>query len=58
MEVKEIQVSKILGTLCRMRLEYDYEKDELLESIREYGVLNPIRDFGHQVTTWESPPGT
>ncbi len=26
MEVKKILVSKILGSLCRMRLEYDYER--------------------------------
>lgn len=43
MEIKEIRISAIVGSLCRMRLEYDYEKEELLASIREYGVFNPIK---------------
>lgn len=42
-EVREILISKIIGSLCRMRLEYDYEQEELGMSIRECGVLNPIK---------------
>jgi ParB family chromosome partitioning protein len=42
-EVREILISKIIGSVCRMRLEYDYEQEELGESIRECGVLNPIK---------------
>ena len=43
MEVKEIPISRIIGSLCRMRLEYDYEHEELLASIRRSGVQVPIR---------------
>ena len=43
MEIREIPIEKIVGSLCRMRLEFDYEKDELLASIRKYGVMNPIK---------------
>ncbi len=42
-EVKEIAIEKIIGSLCRMRLEYDYEQEELGMSIRGCGVLNPIK---------------
>ena len=31
MEIKRIQISKIIGSLCKMRLEKDYEAEELLE---------------------------
>jgi len=43
MEVKEIPIAKITGSLCRMRLEKDYEREELLASIRERGVMEPIK---------------
>lgn len=43
MEIKRIQISKIIGSLCKMRLEKDYEAEELLESISERGVLNPVK---------------
>ena len=43
MEVSEIPVDKITGSLCRMRLEFDYEKEELLISIKDSGVLDPIK---------------
>lgn len=43
MEVREIQINKILGSLCRMRLERDYEKEEMLTSIAKCGVMNPIK---------------
>jgi ParB family transcriptional regulator, chromosome partitioning protein len=43
MEVREIEISRIGGSLCRMRLERDYERDELLASIRECGVMEPIK---------------
>ena len=43
MEIRDIPIDKIVGSLCRMRLEFDYEKDELLASIRKYGVMNPIK---------------
>ena len=43
MEVKEIPISMIIRSLCRMRLEYDYEYEELLASIRKSGVQVPIR---------------
>ena len=43
MEVKEIPIAKITGSLCRMRLEKDYEHEELLASIRKSGVQVPIR---------------
>jgi ParB family transcriptional regulator, chromosome partitioning protein len=42
-EVKEIQISEIVGSLCKMRLEEDYEKEELMASIAKYGVMNPIK---------------
>lgn len=42
-EVRKIAISEIIGSLCRMRLEYDYEAEELGISIRECGVLNPIK---------------
>lgn len=43
MEVKEIEISKIIGSLCKMRLERDYEREELLASIKECGVMEPIK---------------
>ncbi len=43
MEIREIEISRIGGSLCRMRLEKDYERDELLASIRECGVMEPIK---------------
>ena len=43
MEVSEIPVEKITGSLCRMRLEFDYEKESLLISIKASGVLDPIK---------------
>ena len=43
MEVREIKISEILGSLCRMRLERDYEREELLASIKECGVMDPIK---------------
>jgi len=30
MEVREIIISEILGSLCRMRLEKDYKRERLL----------------------------
>jgi len=43
MEIKRIQISKIIGNLCKMRLEKDYEAEELLESISDRGVMNPVK---------------
>ncbi len=43
MEVKEIAISQIKGSLCKMRLEKDYEKEEMVESIGECGVMNPVK---------------
>jgi len=43
MEIKRIQISKIIGSLCKMRLEKDYEAEELLESISDRGVMNPVK---------------
>ena len=43
MEIKRIQISKIIGSLCKMRLEKDYEAKELLESISDRGVMNPVK---------------
>lgn len=43
MEVKEIPISKIVGSLCRIRLKKDYEREELLASIEECGVMEPIK---------------
>ena len=43
MEIKEIEISRIKGSPCRMRLERDYERDELLASIKECGVMEPIK---------------
>jgi ParB family transcriptional regulator, chromosome partitioning protein len=42
-EVKEIQISEIVGSLCKMRLEEDYEKEEMMASIAKHGVMNPIK---------------
>jgi len=42
-EVREIKISEIVGSLCRMRLEKDYEKEELMASIKRRGVMNPIK---------------
>jgi len=42
-EVKKIRISEILGSLCKMRLEEDYEKEELMASIARWGVTNPIK---------------
>jgi len=42
-EVREIQISEILGSLCKMRLEEDYEKEEMMVSIAKHGVMNPIK---------------
>ena len=43
MEVREIKISEIKGSLCRMRLEKDYEREELLASIKECGVMESIK---------------
>ena len=43
MEMKRIQISKIIGSLCKMRLEKDYEAEELLESISDRGVMIPVK---------------
>ena len=29
LEIKKIPISKIIGSLCKMRLEKDYEKNEI-----------------------------
>ena len=42
-EVREIQLLEIVGSLCKMRLEEDYEKEELMASIAKHGVMNPIK---------------
>lgn len=42
-KVNEIQISEIVGSLCKMRLEEDYEKEELMASIAKHGVINPIK---------------
>ncbi len=41
--VMEVPISKIKGSLCKMRLEKDYEREELLASIAKHGVTNPIK---------------
>jgi len=43
MEIKRIAISKIIGSLCKMRLEKDYEAEALLESISDRGVMNPVK---------------
>ena len=43
MEIKSIAISKIIGSLCKMRLERDYEASALLESISDRGVMNPVK---------------
>lgn len=43
MEIKKIQISKIIGSLCKMRLEKDYEADEMKESISDRGVMIPVK---------------
>lgn len=43
MEIKRIPISKITGSLCKMRLENDYEAEELKESIDNQGVMNPVK---------------
>ena len=43
MEIKEVLLSEIKGSLCRMRLEKDYEQEEMLASIGECGVMNPVK---------------
>lgn len=42
-EVREIKISEIVGSLCKMRLEEDYEKEEMMVSIAKHGVINPIK---------------
>ncbi|MFH1037481.1 MAG: ParB/RepB/Spo0J family partition protein [PVC group bacterium] len=42
-EGREILVSDIVGSLCRMRLEEDYEREEMLASIKKHGVMNPVK---------------
>ena len=41
--VMEVPISKIKGSLCKMRLEKDYEAEELRGSIEEQGVMNPVK---------------
>jgi len=43
MEIKKIPISKIAGSLCKMRLEKDYEAEEMLASIDDRGVMDPIK---------------
>ncbi|MDP8236802.1 MAG: ParB/RepB/Spo0J family partition protein [Candidatus Erginobacter occultus] len=43
MEIKAIPISKITGSLCKMRLEKDYEAEEMLASIADRGVMDPIK---------------
>ncbi|MEA1928648.1 MAG: ParB/RepB/Spo0J family partition protein [Candidatus Auribacterota bacterium] len=43
MEIKRIRVSKIISSLCKMRLEKDYEEEEMRESISDRGVMNPVK---------------
>ncbi len=43
MEIKSIPISEITGSLCKMRLEKDYEAEEMLASIEERGVMDPIK---------------
>jgi len=43
MEIKKIQISKIIGSLCKMRLEKDYEADEMKASISDRGVMIPVK---------------
>ena len=43
MKIQRIQISKIIGSLCKMRLEKDYEAEELLESVSDRGVMNPVK---------------
>ncbi len=43
MAIKKIPISEIIGSLCRTRLEYDYEREELLTSIKKSGVQNPVK---------------
>ncbi len=42
-EGREILVSDIVGSLCRMRLEEDYEREEMLVSVKKHGVMNPVK---------------
>ncbi len=43
MEIKEIGISKITGSLCKMRLEKDYEAEEMLASVEDRGVMDPLK---------------
>lgn len=42
LNIQQIKVSKITGSLFQMRLEIDYDMSEMIDSIRANGILNPL----------------
>lgn len=42
LSIQQIKVSKISGSLFQMRVEIDYDMNEMIESIRANGILNPL----------------
>ncbi|MEW6535224.1 MAG: ParB/RepB/Spo0J family partition protein [Candidatus Auribacterota bacterium] len=42
LNIQQIGVSKITGSLFQMRLEIDYDMNEMMDSIRANGILNPL----------------
>ncbi len=42
LNIQNIKVARITGSLFQMRLEIDYDMNELTESIRANGILNPL----------------
>ena len=40
--IQDVKVSKITGSFFQMRIEIDYDMSEMIESIKENGILNPL----------------
>ncbi|MCD6460651.1 ParB/RepB/Spo0J family partition protein [bacterium] len=40
--IQDVNVSKITGSFFQMRVEIDYDMSEMIESIKENGILNPL----------------
>jgi len=40
--IQDVKVSKITGSFFQMRVEIDYDMSEMIESIKENGILNPL----------------
>ena len=56
MEVSEIPVDKIIGSLCRMRLEFDYEKDPVVRKMWLKSVHIHRSQKGDKITVEVSGP--